>query len=295
MRKVLVLSILTAIVKFASPAIGQDFTFQQIAWNSPSGRVSQMMFALGYHQSETTGDGDIWFSGLVGERVIAQISQRGLFRVARIWEVPGPEVQSRFRALADSLTRIYGLPDSASVSENVWASSQGALRLHYDEFPSEGEPRIVIAHTSPTALSEIVQRMRYLADRIEEERQAWATSRVDRSRWSFLYIEDSTAVSYDLTRTSNPSTGLTRVWLRWDSREARPLHRWSSVMYEHLLEQREVRCTTRTWRSGEQHFYLGNQVVESASDGWTEWSEPIPDSIGEAVLSELCAALRRRR
>lgn len=102
---------------------------------------------------------------------------------------------------------------------------------------------------------------------------------VDPGRWYELFPHP--LVALDVTTWSRLPSETFLVWLRWQDEPQLedPPHR---------LLHREYNCVDRTERTLQFISYSPEGSVVSSSDELTPWSQPPPESVGEAILNAVC-------
>ncbi|HEX8904615.1 MAG TPA: surface-adhesin E family protein [Longimicrobiaceae bacterium] len=126
---------------------------------------------------------------------------------------------------------------------------------------------------------------------------AWVFERIpDLSTEYFVYMEtDRLAITVVTNRVRSTASGAD-VWTAWYYKEPQR-SRYGTYTYEKVLERVVVNCGTRKWATMRSIAYLDSRVVDEYESPAISprMEETIPNSVGEAVVDNICDYLRRRR
>jgi hypothetical protein len=116
------------------------------------------------------------------------------------------------------------------------------------------------------------------------------------TRWQPIYSDENLTILVDAQTNRVQNESVARLWTDWRYAVLQRMQNGSN--YEHVKALVEVNCTSREFRELRSAYFLrGSPVFERSSsqqrDEGAEWIEPIPDSVGEALLQGVCFWLGR--
>jgi hypothetical protein len=124
---------------------------------------------------------------------------------------------------------------------------------------------------------------------------AWVLGRVNLENEYFLYLDTSqVAITLLTDRVRRTGSGYD-LWVTWYYKEPRSA-RYGSYQYDHVLEHMIVTCTSRRWGTLRSVAYRNTEVVDDVQSPTSppRMEEMLPNSVGEAMLNNLCHYVQRR-
>jgi hypothetical protein len=125
---------------------------------------------------------------------------------------------------------------------------------------------------------------------------SWVLGRMGEHEEWFVYMDAThVVVTMLMDRVRGGPTGVD-VWLNWYYRDARPA-RTGDYRYDHMLEHDLVDCAARRWATLRGALYLDGTVVDEyqPASGPPPLTEPLPDTVGEEVVENVCIAVGARQ
>lgn len=109
-------------------------------------------------------------------------------------------------------------------------------------------------------------------------------------RWAPVYSDTSVSVSADRFNAKRVGP-VVSLWTRWSHTQPKPLPGpKSGRTFSSELRFEEYNCVARTARNDDLVLYdTAGAVVASASSGYTAWKRMIPETVGEAIWTRICA------
>jgi hypothetical protein len=114
------------------------------------------------------------------------------------------------------------------------------------------------------------------------------------ARWQQIYTDENVTILLDAQTYRLQNDSVTRLWTDWRYVRLQRLQNGSE--YQHVKALIEVNCSNREFRELRSvHLLRGSPVSEASRPRYddAEWLEPIPDSLGEAVVYGVCFWLGR--
>jgi len=125
---------------------------------------------------------------------------------------------------------------------------------------------------------------------------SWVLGRMGEHPEWFVYMDTTlVVVTMTMDRVRGGRRGVD-VWLNWYYRDARTA-RTGDYRYDRLLEHDLVDCEARRWATLRAALYLDGTVVDEyqPASGPPQLAEPLPDSVGDEVVENVCVAVGARK
>lgn len=280
----MIFSLPLLLMLLAAPAeqgASRRYAYRQIPWGAPADSVRARVQAEGFSFSGT-GDGeDLQFRREDGARLSAEFQAGRLVGFTMIDPTPGPQVEQRYRAVADSLAAVLGPADEVDEDDfdlALWEAGLSSVRLHV--FRHAGVPYLQIAWHGPGWFDEMNMRQG-----LSPPPAGFTT--VKHTPYMRLAVDTSGGGP----RGSGTVRGRFRIAYhqpvtpRVDGVEQDQL---DAVIYE-----MEFDCAGRRARLIARSTWLeGRRTRDDRPDSRT-WSTPQPDSHYARGMAALCRAARR--
>lgn len=126
------------------------------------------------------------------------------------------------------------------------------------------------------------------------------------TRWKILLLESDYIIYFD-TETISFKSNLIKVWLKWvpwefsydkvvENLKSRWFDNEKFNNYSHELSNFEIDCAKNRMNITQRvYFDKEGKVIESYKQEKPIWLEVLPESIGEAIVKEICKLKKNSR
>lgn len=106
------------------------------------------------------------------------------------------------------------------------------------------------------------------------------------SRWYRMVDWKEVSIDADTSRFADIDSSVTEVWVRW--RWTKPHKVGKLPVFTSELDKIRFTCDPQRLRNMREVNYGKSGDVVGGSDEASDWEEPVPDSIGEELVTNLC-------
>lgn len=265
----------------ARPAPAQPYTYRQVPWRLPADSVQARVAAQGFTLAGRGEGGDLDFGRDDGTRLRAELQDGRLVGFTMIDPAPGPRVEERYRAVADSLRAAHGEPDAVDEEDfdlTLWEAGLTSVRM--EVYRHAGQPYLQLSWRGPGWFDEMNRR----AD-VPPQPAGFTT--VSQSQFMRMAV-DTTGGGPRGARTVRGRFRVAYfqpVTARVDGVDQEPL---DAVIYE-----MEFDCAGRRARLVGRATYLEGRLTKDVRPSAQAWSSPPADSHYARGLDAVCRAARR--
>jgi hypothetical protein len=269
----------------AAPVLAQGtaqrHAFQQIPWRLSADSVRTLVAGQGFTFSGRDERGDLQFTRADGARLDAEFQDGRLAGFTMIDPTPGPGVEARYRAVADSLRAVLGEPDEVNDTDfdlTLWEAGLSSVQI--EVYRHAGTPYLQLAWRGPGWYDEMSTRAGHSPQPAGFTSVSWT---------QFMQIAVDTTGGGP--RRSGTVRGRFRVAYhqpvtpKVDGVEQDQL---DAVIYE-----MEFDCAGRRARLIARFTYLDGRRTRDDRPDSRNWSTPQPDSHYARGMDALCRAARR--
>lgn len=261
----------------ASVAAQNDFVYADIPWGSDAQSTTDALAAHGFVLStEFTPDpGDLMYADEDDVIALASFAGDALVGMRIVYSSTQEQIEEFFEGSVQEAVRRLGEPDESEDDMVTWRHGQTTFSIMVGESDS-GLPFITVEYGGPGYEDEIARRIAASAQPLPE---------LD-ARWTVLDEDEERRMAFDRTTMRRAEGRVLRVWVRTDYTMPQPDE---AGEYDRSVNQIEYDCDDRRYRLVSASTRLGDQVI-NAETLTTEWVAIVPETVGESVLTTICAA-----
>jgi hypothetical protein len=265
-----------------APAVhAQEIAYPGLEWGAPGDTVRARLAARGFRADEVLDGGDQVFQGTDGGWLRADLRGGRLIAIAVLDTAREPQVEARFRALADSLGAVLGPPDEVRLERpqgRLWVVGLTSVELEVDRIG--GRAQVQTTWRGPGWYDEMGRR------RGAPELPA-----------GFTVVSETPFMRIAVDTTGSGPRGAARLRGRFRIEYPQPVTPSLNGVPQDPLDaveyEMELDCVEQRARLIARSTFLEGRRLMSERPDSRAWSVPQPDGHYARGLDAVCRAARR--